>query len=163
MLMPSFEVLDLLADAYTPLLALAVLASIVLSARENSWRMGALRAASLAAGLAVAFGFMLLDMRLGIWPAFGLDYSTHTAVALVLVAFLVSDRPRFALLWIGSLIAYLLLMLYQGYHPLADIVTTAAAVIIPVRALIVRSAQPSTQPGTQGRGSDDSPGAGPNR
>jgi hypothetical protein len=80
----------------------------------------------------VAYGFMFLDRRLNIWPAFGLDYSTHTAIALGLVIFLSFNMRKLVTFWIGSLVSYVLLMWYQRYHTIADIATTGVAVGIPI-------------------------------
>lgn len=133
--MPSYATLDAIADAYTPLLALASLVLLLRPLRALQWQVLGLRLASLAAGALIAYGLMFMDDRLAIWPVAGLDYSTHTAVALVLVMFLSRHWPKAR--WPGwlSLCAYGLLMLYQQYHTVADIVSTAAAVgILYLRA-----------------------------
>ena len=57
-----------------------------------------------------------------------MDYSTHTALSLVLTLFLATGHRKYRGLVAASFVAYLLLMLYQGYHTVADIVSTAAAV-----------------------------------
>lgn len=126
--MPSYETLDAVADAYTPLLALACLAILVRTLRVLQWKALGLRMTSLAAGVCIAYGLMFLDNRFQVWPAAGLDYSTHTAVALVLVMFLSAHWP--AVRWLSplSLLAYALLMVYQRYHTVADIASTAAIV-----------------------------------
>jgi hypothetical protein len=87
---------------------------------------------AIALVLLIAYGLMFLDLRLQIWPARGLDYSTHTAVALALVAFLSFNKPNLLILWLGSLIAYLLLMLYQRYHTFSDIALTSVIFLVPV-------------------------------
>ena len=126
--MPDYETLDTIADAYTPLLAFAALAVLVPALLARQWREVGARMASLAAGALVAYGLMFLDDRLRLWPAAGLDYSTHTAVALVLGMFLsVHSRRMRPACW-ASLSAYALLMVYQGYHSAADILTTAVVV-----------------------------------
>lgn len=126
--MPSYATLDAIADAYTPLLALACLVLLLRPLHALQWQALGLRMTSLAAGASIAYGLMFMDNRLAIWPALGLDYSTHTAVALVLAMFLSRHWPKAR--WPGwlSLCAYGLLMLYQRYHTVADIVSTAAAV-----------------------------------
>lgn len=126
--MSSYETLDAIADAYTPLLALAGFALLLRPLFALRWQVLGIRLSRLAAGALVAYGLMFVDNRLLLWPAMGLDYSTHTAVALVLVMFLSAHMARARrLCWI-SLFAYALLMLYQRYHTIADIVTTAAVV-----------------------------------
>jgi hypothetical protein len=90
----------------------------------------------LAAAL-VAYGLMFLDRHLGIWPAFGLDYSTHTATALGLVILLSIEARKLAGVWSISFVCYVLLMLYQRYHTVADVVTTAVAVSFPLILILV--------------------------
>lgn len=129
--MPDYETLDTIADAYIPLLALFSLSAIAISAIQGRWRMAIIRLLTILIFAAVAYGFMFIDSWLGLWPAFGLDYSTHTAVSLVLVIFLSVTNKKLAVFWLVSFIAYVLLMLYQRYHTLADIVSTAVVVIVP--------------------------------
>jgi hypothetical protein len=137
-MMLSYETLDTIADAYTPLLAIVSLAFIITPLLKAQWCVAALRLLTVSALLAITYGLMLVDGRFNIWLTFGLDYSTHTAVALVLVAFLAANQPRLTVFWVGSLIAYLLLMLYQGYHTTSDIVVTAVVVVAPAWLVIAR-------------------------
>lgn len=129
--MPDYETLDTIADAYIPGLALFSLIAIAISAMQGRWEMAALRLLTILVFTVIAYGLMFIDFWLGLWPAFALDYSTHTAVSLVLVMFLSVINKNLAVFWLFSFIAYVLLMLYQQYHTLADIVTTAVAVIVP--------------------------------
>jgi hypothetical protein len=130
--MPSYETLDSIADAYIPLLAILSLLLIAISAFKYRWRVAGLQIMAIALILLIAYGLMFLDIRLQIWPAFGLDYSTHNAVALTLVAFLSFNKPNWLFLWLGTLIGYLLLMLYQRYHTFSDIAVTSTVVLVPV-------------------------------
>jgi hypothetical protein len=75
---------------------------------------------------------MTLNAYLNIWSFFYLDYSTHTAVSLGLIIFFYFNARRLAIVWIGSFILYLMLMLYQQYHTIADILVTGVAVGFPV-------------------------------
>jgi hypothetical protein len=126
--MLDYETLDAIADAYTPLLALAALALLLRPLFARHWQVLGARMTRLAAGAFVAYGLMFLDSRLQLWPAMGMDYSTHTAAALALVMFLAAHAPTTRrACWI-SLAGYVLLMLYQRYHTVADIVTTAIVV-----------------------------------
>jgi hypothetical protein len=125
--MPSYQTLDTIADIYTPLLAIAALAVLLRPPGKLQWQVLGARMARLAAGALVAYGLMFLDNWLQVWPAFGMDYSTHTAVALVLAMFIAVNAPK-ARWWCWiSLLAYAVLMLAQRYHTAADIVTTALA------------------------------------
>ena len=145
----DYETLDKIADLYIPLLVMtALLASFLVPPSSLSRiEIAFSRLACLGILLGTAYGFMLLDGVYSIWPDLGLDYSTHTAVSLVLVLFLVLLIPRLLLLWSSSLIAYCGLMLYQEYHSVADILSTAFAlfIIIPVAFSLILIGRKSNQ------------------
>lgn len=130
--MLSYETLDAIADAYNPLLATISLLLVVLHMFRAQWKPAGLGLAGFSAVAVVAYGFMFLDNFWRVWPAFGLDYSTHTATALGLVMLLALQTGRLRVLWFGSLLCYVLLMVYQRYHTFADIATTALVVVIPL-------------------------------
>lgn len=127
-MMPSYETLDAVADAYIPALLIIALGAALWPVRRRRWRDVSRRCGHLLSLLAIAYGLMALDSQLQIWPALQLDYSTHTAVALVLCVFLHAYVLRLRLAWWLSLFCYALLMWYQRYHGVADIVTTATVV-----------------------------------
>jgi hypothetical protein len=129
--MPNYETLDTIADAYIPILALFSLIAIAIPATQHRRKVATQRLLKILIFAAIAFGLMFIDSWLGLWPAFGLDYSSHTAVSLVLVIFLSLINKKLIIFWMVSFIAYLLLMRYQQYHTFADMVTTTVAVIIP--------------------------------
>ena len=126
--MLDYQTLDIIADAYTPLLAILSVAVIAGCAFHRRWKLACLNFSLLLAGAVISYGLMYLDRTLHLWLSVGLDYSTHTAVALVLVVMLTLTLPRYTLLWSLSFLSYLLLMLYQQYHSLSDIISTAFAV-----------------------------------
>lgn len=117
---------------YNPTLGLVCLALIANSMMARDWRLSGIRAIHLSLGLIIAYGFMFIDNALGIWDHFGLDYSTHTAVAVILVTYLAVHTRRIALLWIFSLLGYYVFMMYKGYHTFSDIVTTMIVVLVPL-------------------------------
>lgn len=139
--MPTYEALDAVADAYVPLLAVLTLAGIGITAWQRRWRELSTRLTLLALGLGVAYGIMALDAWLLLWADLGLDYSTHTAVALILVITLMLMIGRLRWVWLGSLGAYAVLMRVQGYHSIADILSTAAIVTIALLPGIVWASQ----------------------
>ncbi len=112
-------------------MAIATLFRIATPAVQGNPRQTGLWVLAVVLLLLLAYGLVFLDLRLGLWSHVGLDYSTHTAVSLVLALFLSSSWPRLGTLWRGSWVAYILLMSYQRYHTLADIAVTAFAVGIP--------------------------------
>ncbi len=129
----SYELLDSIADSYNPLLFVACL---IMSAYR--WRQDKTALLRLIMGLALAYGVMFFDKKTQLWASFGWDYSTHSAVALVLVLFLIHRHllTLQSILLLGSLLAYYALEMYQQYHTLADIVTTAL-VIGPMTASVL--------------------------
>ena len=139
--MLDYETLDSIADLYVPLLAVISIVSLVKIAASTRWRLLYINIGIMVFGLSVAYGLMFLDAQFLLWPIFGLDYSTHTAVSLVMVIFLIISTKKFSFLWVGSLVSYVFLMLYQGYHSSADILTTALVVglfLLPMILLILR-------------------------
>jgi hypothetical protein len=127
----SYETLDAIADSYNPALLAISLAAIPIGRREGRWRRIGVRVAALGVVALLVYGLMFLDRRLDIWGAFGLDYSTHTALSLGLVIFLSFNARKLTVVWVGSFACYVLLMLYQRYHTIADIVTTGLVVGVP--------------------------------
>ena len=113
----------ILADLYTPILALAFLYRLTRAA--PAFRPALFYSAII--NLAIAWGGMFADGFFNLWAEWSLDYSTHTAVALALVASLILSAPAQGIFWIISLVGYALLMVSLGYHSIADIVTTALA------------------------------------
>jgi len=124
----DYETLDNIADAYIPALAGIYLIYAVYSATKLNWIYVRMLVSIFGLGLFVAYGFMLIDNRLKLAANFGMDYSTHTAVALVMVSVLSIGIRKATSLWIASFIGYLILMLYQKYHTLTDIIVTGLLV-----------------------------------
>lgn len=134
--MPSSETLDVIANAYNPLLALISLLFSFVGVFKSQWKQTGLRLLALAVVACVAYGFQFLDGYLNIWPTFGLDYSTHTAVALGFAIFLSVNARKLKTLWSGFFVGYVLLVLYQRYHTSSDIATTGIVVGIPIFAIV---------------------------
>lgn len=127
----SWETLDAIADSVIPVLGL-----IALIWPWLRWR-GSRRHAALnitVTLLSVGFDYMLsaLDGKFGWWPSVGLDFSTHTAIAIALIVALSSIKPSTWTVWTAILLGYFVLMVYQSYHTWADIGTTAAVVAPPL-------------------------------
>lgn len=135
----DYATLDGIADSYIPLLACFSLAAMIFISSDTQSRVRSVffRAVLVSILLAVAYGLMLLDTIYFLWPGVGLDYSTHTAVSLVLILFLVLLTPRLLPLWLSSLISYYSLMIYQKYHSLSDIISTALAIAVVLSILFL--------------------------
>jgi hypothetical protein len=133
-----YETLDTIADSVNP--ALACLALIfpwldreAIRKKGSKWSFWARTLLSLA----VVYALMFTDNRLHFWPSLGLDYSTHTAFAVAVVTSIGAMNYRWLFFLVPVLVAYAGLMMYQGYHSLMDILTTAL-VIAPLAWVIHR-------------------------
>jgi len=123
----SYETLDAIADSVNPTLGVIALAWPWLRWREQ-WRIPAVNVIVTLLSVAIAYALSALDGATGWWPSWGLDFSTHTAVCVALVVSLCSIKRSWSGLWVGVFAAYAALMVYQRYHSVGDIVTTAAVV-----------------------------------
>ena len=85
--------------------------------------------ARVAAALGWVYLLHFVDRWLGMWAGLGLDFSTHTGVALAIGSTLAALGRE----WVAATMAlwclYAILMVRLGYHTVADIGTTAAAVV----------------------------------
>lgn len=141
----DYETLDKIADSYIPFLAIVYFVGLgVRVVKRPSERRYLIKVLVFFAGLLlVSYGAMFLDNAIHIWPAFGLDYSTHTAVSLTLIMSICVLARRFWKVCISSFVVYVLLMLYQKYHTFSDIVSTvvpiAFAALLLVRFLFLQA------------------------
>jgi len=126
--MLSYQTLDNIADAYIPALAILCLCLLIKHTPAREWQRFLREGGLFVMGLVVAYTIMFVDNALLLWSQFNMDYTTHTAVALVLVVSLWVMMGPLRLFWLLSLLGYFLLMLYQQYHSVADIVTTVIVV-----------------------------------
>ncbi|GAM59743.1 hypothetical protein JCM19231_4103 [Vibrio ishigakensis] len=127
----------LIADIYTPLLL--ALAVYLLMGRAKSQQRGFwLCAKPLIYSTIYLYVMRFVDIALDIWPSFGSDYSTHTAVALVLVVQIWMLNLKLGVLSAFSLLAYMQLMNFLDYHTYLDMVSTSLF-LLPVFVLIWRN------------------------
>lgn len=124
---------DAIADSVIPLLGIIALVWPWLRWR-GAWRHSALNVVATLLSVAFAFAMSALDGKFGWWPAAGLDFSTHTAIAIALVVSLCAIKPSAWMAWTAILLAYFVLMVYQRYHTWADIFTTAVVIAPPLIA-----------------------------
>ena len=127
------QLLTLVADYYIPFLLLVTLGVGTLEImRGYRWFWIKLFASAI-----LVFSVMLLDYYLKLWALLGLDYSTHTALALALVIF-IGNGLQSRLGWVcmaGSLLAYMELMFYLGYHSWGDMGLTVAVIGVGIAIL----------------------------
>lgn len=126
---------DTIADAVDPLLLLLTLVApwwtfTPLQGRQRLWFY-------LAAGIGLSnvYLWQWLDHQFRLWPAVGLDYSTHTAFAVSLIVSLAVLRRSWLWGLVPLLLAYAILMRYLHYHTFMDVFTTTLA-IAPLSYLI---------------------------
>ncbi len=133
--MPSFQTLANIADIYIPLLAfLCAWLLYQYSLKRNRLKLVCL-GGLLVVSIALVYAIRFMDKYFEFWLYFGWDYSTHSALSLVLVMCLSVMWQRLLTLWLISLLGYFLLMVYQQYHSVIDIVSTVivvAGILLPL-------------------------------
>ena len=127
----NWETLDAIADTVNPTLGVIALLWPWFVWR-TFWRRAVLSVFATLVSVGFAYVVASLDARYGWWHSMALDFSTHTAVAAALGVSLCATKPSIWFAWAGVLGAYIALMLYQGYHTAADILTTAAVIAPPL-------------------------------
>ncbi|MDO6685442.1 MULTISPECIES: hypothetical protein [unclassified Agarivorans] len=127
------QFLAVVADLYTPLqvLLLALIAFRYLKQEQQQKLQHGLFL--LLVGLASTYGLMLIDLYYSWWPRWGLDYSTHTALAFCLQVLLHLARPSRRLVSWSVYLAYLALMWWLNYHSVMDMLTTMLSVGLLLR------------------------------
>jgi hypothetical protein len=143
--MTTYELLDHIADSVNPTLGLLALSLPWLRVYRERSPSAWVRIAGVMLCVGVAYIGQAIDWLTGAWPALSLDYSGHSARCVALLVSLghLGNRWRRASIAIGT--AYAALMMYQGYHTLADIITTALPVGLACLAVwraILRRADP---------------------
>ncbi|MBE2205923.1 MAG: hypothetical protein IAE94_16460 [Chthoniobacterales bacterium] len=139
---------DGIADAYIPILILIFGVGMVGRARKAPGDRVFLKKllVFLAGLMALSYGLLFLDRAISFGDALSFDYSTHTAVALSLVLALSLLFLPFRLMFAGSFLLYALLMLYQKYHTVWDVILTSVPVVLVAgllaRRLFARGSQP---------------------
>lgn len=133
----TYEQLDVIADIYIPALALISAVLLRKSVTSKTGRPFISQLKALLSNSVFVYFVYFLDKYFSIWPHYHLDYSTHTALVLVFICYLSTHGKAAKWLAISSFFAYLALMIYQGYHTLLDIASTAA-VILPVLLVVQR-------------------------
>ena len=136
--MLSYQQIDIIADSFIPLLLLLCILIISINFIRRRRHTGISQLTILLLGIAYVYAIYWLDKLLNLWTKLGWDYSTHTALALMLSVFLFSYIKKLRY-WIALLfVTYLLIMLYQQYHTIQDMVSTII-IILPVSILLIKT------------------------
>jgi hypothetical protein len=127
--MLSHQILKVVADSVNPSLGILVVALPFVK-----WR-GRRRSVLMHISTTIATVLLVYLLRAvfgleEVWAHKGLDFSTHTAICIVLVVGLSSIDWKTAWLWIAIFLSYAELMVYQAYHSWSDIWTTGVVVFI---------------------------------
>lgn len=134
------KILDFVADSFNPLLVLLALIAPRL-AGNRSRRQVLDHYAATGVGVGLVYLVKALDGWLRIWAAFGLDFSTHSAVAASLVVSLAVFRRGWLAPLAIALALYYALELVMGYHGVPDILSagTLAALLTGAAHWMLRS------------------------
>ncbi len=136
----NYDKLALIADAYIPLLALATVILFLyiyfkIDNRDKYYKKVFSNISTTCMGVIVIYAFMFIDIKLNVFSMMGLDYSTHTALALVFVVTLSFIHKQVMWIVVVSMFLYGALMIYQEYHTFYDILITAILVLPPLIGL----------------------------
>lgn len=129
--------LAVIADSYSPILVLASLYQLTLRFKMNGSKTAVLDSLAIIFCLIFIYTLMIADNSVHIWHSASLDYSTHSAFAIVWVTYLCMPGGSLVFPAILSLCAYFGLMVYMQYHSIADILTTSLATA-PLIFLLMR-------------------------
>ena len=129
----DFETLDFIADCCNPILVFALLCYISQALFKRDFQEAVLYFVSASVFLCVIYAVGWIDHVFQLWPSTSLDYSHHTTFAVAVIA----SFNKHILVWVLSLFAYIFLMLYQQYHSVEDIVSSALSVLIIISPLRV--------------------------
>ena len=151
----TYQQWDAIADTYIPFLALLCSIQLVMYFLSGTELLKAfilvylkssmLRLLCILTCVVWVYAIMFIDAHFKIWPSINisanpLDYSTHTALALVFGCYLycatINSQRLLAYGTAASMVLYLLLMKYQNYHTFADMLTTMLVVLPPVYLIL---------------------------
>jgi len=109
--------LAILADTYTPLLA--IFCVFILKSQFTKMRL-----LSLAIAFIYVTFFAFVEFHFGWWLALDANFSSHTAIVMVMIFALLQARFKIGVVAFTSVFAYGYLMVMLDYHSWFDILTT---------------------------------------
>lgn len=133
--MLSHQTLKVVADSVNPILG--ILAIVLPFAKSRgAWRQAAAHLGVTLVIVALTYLFRAVLQLEALWASWGMDFTTHGAICIVLVVALSSLSWKRFWVWGVVFVAYDELMVYENFHTWADIGTTSA-VLLPF-TLVVR-------------------------
>ena len=126
--MLSHQTLKVVADAVNPSLGILAIVLPFAKSRE-AWRQAAAHLGVTLVIVALTYLFRAGLQLEALWASWGMDFSTHGAICIVLVVALSSLAWKRFWVWGVIFVSYDALMVYQSYHTWADIGTTSAVVL----------------------------------
>ena len=121
--------LDVFCDLINPLLVLVVLYQVAVAGLRHRFKTVLPLVVTVTLGLPLVYGLLFIDQLFGIWSRAGIDYSTHTAFAMVMCSALNKVIINKYTMWL-ILSGYLLLILIQGYHSASDLLATGSLIVV---------------------------------
>lgn len=141
--MTTYEVIDAICDSVNPILFLASIGVLGYFIIKKNYKHSLFVCLGTLYGLLVTYGILFIDTKIHLWEGMGMDYSTHTAFAFVMCSVIGVFTKRPVLMAV-ILAIYIIAMLYQKYHTVADISTTLivlSALVFPFIFLLKRNSK----------------------
>jgi hypothetical protein len=132
--MLSHHMLKIVADSVNPTLGVLAVTLPFTRWREQ-WRRSASHIAITLVTIALLYAVRAALGLEAVWAHWGMDFSTHGAVCIVLSVALGSVSWQRSWIWAAVFVGYDCLMVYQAYHTWADLGTTTV-VMFPFAVLI---------------------------
>jgi hypothetical protein len=133
--MLSHQTLKIVADSVNPTLGILALA-FPFAKWRGQWSPASRHIAITLVIVALTYSLRAALGLEAVWAHWGMDFTTHGAICIVLSVSLASLSWQRSWIWGAIFVGYDILMVYQAYHTWADIGTTTA-LMLPL-ALLVR-------------------------
>lgn len=133
--MLSYQTLKIVADSVNPSLGVLTLA-LPFSRWPRQWRLSSMHIVVTLITVMLTYLARAAFSLEAVWASWGMDFTTHGAICIVLVVALSSLSWKRFWVWGVVFVAYDELMVYEHFHTWADIGTTSA-VLLPF-TLVVR-------------------------
>ncbi len=126
----TYRILSIIADSINPFLVLLAV-FIPWLKRDQKHKVTWIFLVGTALSLLIVYVIQYMDIRLSLWSALSLNYSTHTAFSVSISTSIITFSIRWSLFLVPLLIAYASMMIFLEYHSLGDIFTSAFIVALP--------------------------------